>query len=98
MGKKKAEAIIHPRPHRIAGKTCDVVSGFYKGAIFTVTDWYARLNANKPWAELEHDAACFGYCFRMVTDRQPKDQNVVEGRIAGLRVLLHESELGGKVV
>lgn len=88
----------HPEPHPLAGQTVRIKEGVEHpqfrigGAEYRVEDWWDRV-AGKSWMVCQGNPACLIYAMRSGFARIPTDNEVLYGKVNGLGVLVHKSEI-----
>lgn len=76
--------------HKLAGKTVKTKDG----DDFRVEDWVENVSGKSVWAMNGNPAALI-YAMHVADKHLPIDCNAVYGKIGGMGVILHDSELVG---
>ena len=79
--------MIHKEQHPKAGK---IVVVFEQA--FTVEDWWDRV-AGGSWTKFSGNPACLQYMARTANNKIPLDDEVVYGKVCGMGMLIHETEI-----
>jgi len=91
--------MIHEQPSKFAGKTVrvtDNISLHRAENPFVVEDWWDRVNG-KSWKVTEGNFTVLKYGLRCTIDGAPYDDEVLYGKIGGLGVLVHITEIEEEV-
>lgn len=91
--------MIHDEPHRLAGETVKISEDAkhpqledFGGSDFIVEDWWDRV-FGKSWMDSTRNPAAMVYGIRSVTNGLTTDNEVLYGKMNGMGVLVHVSEL-----
>lgn len=86
--------MTNPNPHPQAGTTAKVKESVHQlgGSEVVVEDFWDRI-ADKSWMDCNGNPACLEYSMRSAFSGVPIDNNVIYGKIGGIGVLLHASEI-----
>lgn len=79
--------MIHKEQHPQAGK---IVIVFEQA--FNVEDWWDRI-MGVSWKQCGGNPACLQYAIRKADNNVPDDDEVVYGKVCGMGMLVHVSEL-----
>lgn len=84
----------HQNASELSGQEVAVVAGRYAGMIFSIEDWWDRVSG-RSWGDRPWSAEQMVYAARMVRDRRPPppDEEVLCGKIGGVPVLIHLTEI-----
>ena len=91
--------MIHDEPSKLAGQACTIVSessapfiGDLKGKTIAIEDWWDRVTGGS-WMDANGNPAAMLYGIRSGILGLPADDEVLYGKIGGLGILVHISEL-----
>ncbi len=85
--------MIHSKSHDFSGKKFILKDG----CEFHLEDWWDRVYG-KSWMSSEGNPACLIYSVRVASNNLPLNNDVVYGKVDGLGMLIHQSELPNKIV
>lgn len=90
----------HENAHPMAGETVTLLGGIQHpqhecdGAEYRVEDWWDRLGQGS-WMFCTGNPACMLYAVRAAAKGLPMDDEVLYGKVGGMGVLIHTSEIEG---
>lgn len=89
---------IHTSSHPLAGRPVTLIEnnslGIPTTEIYMIEDWWDSITGNS-WQISTGNPAALEYSLRIATTSIPLDDEVVYGKLKGLGILVHVSEIAG---